>query len=43
MDYDTPRESLPSHLIAARCGFQAAELLEIGEPTARQTHRISLG
>jgi LemA protein len=43
MHYNTLRESFPANLIAARYGFLAAELLEIGEPAARQAPRISLG
>ena len=43
MDYNTLRESFPANLIAGRYGFQAAELLDIGEPAARQAPRISLG
>jgi LemA protein len=43
MDYNTLRESFPVNLIAGRYGFQAAELLDIGEPAARQAPRVTFG
>ena len=43
MDYNTLRESFPANLIAARYGFQGAELLDIGDTAIRQAPRVSLG
>jgi LemA protein len=43
MDYNTLRESFPANLIAGRYGFQAAALLDIGEPAARLAPRVALG
>ncbi len=42
MDYNNLRESIPANLIANRYGFQAAELLDIGDPALRLPVRVSL-
>jgi len=43
MDYNTLRESFPANLIAGRFGFQAAELLDIGDTAVRQAPQVSFG
>lgn len=41
MLYNNQREVFPNNLIAARFGFQSAQLLEIEEPSRREAVRVS--
>lgn len=41
MLYNTLTEQFPSNIIANRYGFQAAQLLELAEPAARQPVKVS--